>query len=300
MLAVVVFHAGGTWLPGGWLGVDVFFVLSGFLITTLIVREWTRERRCDLARFWSRRVRRLLPATLVVLAGLAILAAIDDRALRYRTLRSDAFASLASVVNWRFAAEGEAYFDRFAAPSLLRHLWSLSVEAQFYVLWPLLLVLLLLLPGRFTALTVTAMLAGLSAVAMALLASDTARAYFGTDTHAHGLLLGAAAALLCARVPPAGRAVAVAGGLGVVVVVLGFLVLDGADRIALRGGIFAVVLATVAVVVAVSAVDANGLLARALSSPPLRVPECFRSASISGTGRCCTCSTRNPSWFPWC
>ena len=154
----------------------------------------------------------MLPATVVLLAALAGFATLDDRALKYRTLRADTFASLASVVNWRFAHVGEAYFDRFAPPSLLRHLWSLSVEAQFYVLWPLLLVLLLLVPGRWTALVATSALAPLSAVAMALLASNTARAYFGTDTHAHGLLLGAAAALLCrgaskcagARSPPVG------------------------------------------------------------------------------------------------
>jgi peptidoglycan/LPS O-acetylase OafA/YrhL len=271
VLAVVVFHAGGTWLPGGWLGVDVFFVLSGFLITTLVVDEWSRERHCDLRKFWGRRARRLLPATVVLLAALAVFAAIDDRALKYRTVRADAFASLASVVNWRFAHEGEAYFDRFAAPSLLRHLWSLSVEAQFYLLWPLLLVLLLLLPGRWTALVATTALALLSAVAMALLASDHARAYFGTDTHAHGLLLGAAAALLCARVEVRGRTVVAGGLLGAVGIVAGFCLLQGNEQLAFRGGIFAVGLATVLVVFAVSAGDARGPLVQLLSSPPLRV-----------------------------
>ena len=271
VLAVVVFHAGGTWLPGGWLGVDVFFVLSGFLITSLVINEWTRDRRCDIRRFWSRRARRLLPATVVLLAALAGFAALDDRTLKYRTLRADTFASLASVVNWRFAHGGEAYFDRFAPPSLLRHLWSLSVEAQFYVLWPLLLVLLLLVPGRWTALVATSALALLSAVAMALLASNTARAYFGTDTHAHGLLLGAAAALLCARVEVRGRAVAVGGFLGAAAVVVGLCRLQGNDELAFRGGIFAIGIATVLVVLAVSAADARGPLVRALSSPPLRV-----------------------------
>ena len=139
------------------------------------------------------------------------------------------------------------------------------------MLWPLLLVLLLLVPGRWTALVATSALALLSAVAMALLASNTARAYFGTDTHAHGLLLGAAAALLCARIEVRGRAVAVGGFLGAAAVVVGLCRLQGNDELAFRGGIFAIGIATVLVVLAVSAEDARGPLVRALSSPPLRV-----------------------------
>ena len=244
----------------------------GSSITSLVINEWARDRRCDIRRFWSRRARRLLPATVVLLAALAGFAALDDRTLKYRTLRADTFVSLASVVNWRFADGGEAYFDRFAPPSLLRHLWSLSVEAQFYVLWPLLLVLLLLVPGRWTALVATSALALLSAVAMALLASNTARRDFGTDTHAHGLLLGAAAALLCvARVEVRGRAVAVGGFLGAAAVVVGLCRLQGNDVLAFRGGIFAIGIATVLVVLAVSAEDPRGPSVRALSSPPLRV-----------------------------
>ncbi len=194
VLAVVVNHARPGWLPGGWLGVDVFFVLSGFLITTVLV-----ERARDARQFWSRRLRRLVPALVLLLATLAVGAALAGDQLRFRSVRADGLASLAGVVNWRFIADGQAYFDRFAEPSLLRHLWSLSVEAQFYLVWPLLLALLLRF-GRRPAALATLALAVVSALAF-VLTHDIDRAYFGTDTHAFGLLLGSAFALVPLRVP---------------------------------------------------------------------------------------------------
>jgi peptidoglycan/LPS O-acetylase OafA/YrhL len=205
--AVVVHHARPEWLPGGWLGVDVFFVLSGFLITSLLL-----DRRRALGDFWARRARRLVPALVVVLTALAITARVDGDATRDGALRADGLASLASVVNWRFVAGGDAYFDRFADPSPLRHLWSLSVEGQYYLVWPFLLALVVRRGRRFGG-GATLVAAVASALAMALVA-DVDRAYYGTDTHAHGLLAGSALALFGLRLPvAAGRA-----GLGALAV----------------------------------------------------------------------------------
>lgn len=229
--AVVVYHARPDWLPGGWLGVDVFFVLSGFLITTLLV-----EHGRGLRDFWTRRVRRLVPALVLVVGALAAAAAVADDRLRFRGLRGDGLASLAQVVNWRFASAGEGYFDRFAEPSLVRHLWSLSVEAQFYLVWPLVLALLLRF-GRRKAAAVTLGLAVASAVAM-LLTADVARAYFGTDTHAYGLLLGSALALVPIRPP------AVVGWLGLAGLALSFVFVESTDLIPVVAIATAAVVAT--------------------------------------------------------
>ena len=295
VLAVVVFHAGGTWLPGGWLGVDVFFVLSGFLITSLVINEWARDRRCDLRRFWSRRARRLLPATVVLLAALAGVAALDDRALKYRTLRADTFASLASVVNWRFAHEGEAYFDRFAA----------TVAAP-PPLEPL---------GRGAVLPVVAVAARAAAAPAGSVdrvgrdhrararvggRDGPARVRYRARTSAPTRTRTGCCSVprrrsSAARVDVRGRAVAASGYLGAAAVVAGFCVFQGNERLAFRGGIFAVGVATVLVVLAVNAADAAGHSSTRCRVRRCACSACCRSASTCGTGRCCTSSTPNPS-----
>ena len=197
VLAVVAYHADLGWLPGGFLGVDVFFVISGFLITTLLLAERERLGRIRLRAFWMRRARRLLPALFLVLAAtltLAVVLAPDEVA----RLRGDTLAALGYVTNWYLIVRQQSYFEAMGRPSPLLHLWSLAVEEQFYVVWPLVLAAGLLLVRRRGMLV--ASLAGAigSALLMAWLyrpGVDPSRVYYGTDTHATGLLLGAALAL---------------------------------------------------------------------------------------------------------
>ena len=133
--AVVVYHADSSWLPGGYLGVEVFFVLSGYLITLLLIEEHASTGRIRLGRFWLRRARRLLPALFVMLAGLAVYMAVTGMPEQGR-VRGDFVAGLGYVSNWHQLAVGQGYTAATAfAP--LRHLWSLAVEEQFYLVWPL-------------------------------------------------------------------------------------------------------------------------------------------------------------------
>ncbi len=144
--AVVAFHLGR--LQGGFLGVDVFFVVSGFLITRLLLGEWDEHGRIDGRAFWARRFRRLLPALLVVLAAVAVASRAWLPAWRLADIRDDALAALAYVANWRFVLSDQSYFARGIGPSPLRHTWSLAIEEQFYLLWPVLVLGALALARR--------------------------------------------------------------------------------------------------------------------------------------------------------
>src|SRR4051795_653379 len=137
VLAVFFYHANSSgWLPGGFLGVDVFFVISGYLITSLLLSEFRKEGRVDLVRFWLRRARRLLPAVGVLIGVVMVAGAFFDFG-QISTLRAQALASMAYVTNWDLILSHQSYFEEFARPSLFRHLWSLAVEEQFYLLWPI-------------------------------------------------------------------------------------------------------------------------------------------------------------------
>ncbi|HEX7744191.1 MAG TPA: acyltransferase, partial [Micromonosporaceae bacterium] len=146
--AVLLFHGGVAWLPGGFLGVDAFFVLSGFLITSLLLGERDRTGRIDLVAFWARRARRLLPALLVLLLVVVLVSRVLLPGEELPALRWDALAALGYVANWRMADRGGDYFAQTAAPSPLQHTWSLGIEEQFYLLWPLLFVALLAVSVR--------------------------------------------------------------------------------------------------------------------------------------------------------
>ena len=193
--AVVAFHLG--LLPGGFIGVDVFFVISGFLITRLLLAERERSGTIDMGGFWSRRFKRLLPALLVTITGVTIAARWWMPSWRWADLRTDALATLAYVANWRFVLSGQSYFSEGVVPSPLRHAWSLAIEEQFYLLWPLVVVLVLKRLNSRYRLVLAGVAGGgalLSALWMTIAAGtdmDLSRLYYGTDTRAFALLAGA-------------------------------------------------------------------------------------------------------------
>ncbi|CPR12940.1 acyltransferase [Mycobacterium bohemicum DSM 44277] len=212
---VLVGHGGIPGVSGGFIGVDVFFVLSGFLITSLLLDELRRTGRIELTGFWIRRARRLLPALmLMVLTVAAARGLLPDQALT--GLRDDAIAAFLWVANWRFVAQKTDYFTQGAPPSPLQHTWSLGVEEQYYFVWPVLLIAVTLLlaararrrHGRATvggvrfAIFVVASLGALASAALTVVVASHGtrdRVYFGTDTRAQALLVGAAAAALLVR-----------------------------------------------------------------------------------------------------
>jgi peptidoglycan/LPS O-acetylase OafA/YrhL len=197
VLAVFFYHAGAGWMPGGFLGVDVFFVISGYLITALLLSEFRKHDHVSVIAFWLRRARRLLPAVAVMIAVTLIVAALLIPSDINR-LRGDGLASLLYVNNWHLILTHQSYFQSFGRPSLFRHLWSLSVEEQFYLLWPLLFAAGMALFGRKRLLMGVIAGALLSTLLMIVLFDpfNTNRVFYGTDTRAVGLLVGVALALV--------------------------------------------------------------------------------------------------------
>ena len=173
--AVVVFHLHESGLTGGFLGVDAFFVLSGFLITTLLVLEWRRTEGIGLVAFWGRRARRLLPALLLLLVAVAVYASFEVPSTELGRLRWDGISGLFYVANWRFVASGQSYFDLFTGASPFRHLWSLAIEEQFYLVWPLVtLGCLTLAKGRLRVLGAVTLAGVVVSTALMALLYDTA------------------------------------------------------------------------------------------------------------------------------
>jgi peptidoglycan/LPS O-acetylase OafA/YrhL len=196
VLAVIAYHFATSWLPAGFLGVDMFFVVSGFLITRLLLSEARTDGGIRLRNFWARRARRLLPALTAMLAVVAVLALGRSSAAMLHDLRAQFVATLAYVANWQFIFGHTSYFGAASGPTPLLHVWSLAVEEQFYLVFPVLLFVWLRVFPRSRDWLAVVFVAGAvtSTILMALFydVGDPTRVYFGTDTHAMGLLLGAA------------------------------------------------------------------------------------------------------------
>lgn len=272
VIAVVLYHFFPQVLPGGFIGVDVFFVISGFLITGLLVSEHARTGRISLRRFWQRRVRRLVPpllpvvlisCTVAFLFGGDVLVGIGAQLLGATTFG----------YNWVAIITNASYFS-VNEPELLRHLWSLAVEEQFYLVWPLLLLLVLMIRRARVRLAVITVLFIASALWMGLLyqpGADPTRVYYGSDTHSFGLFAGAALALLLRR--PSGhrnelpRLRPWLGGAAVVVIVASALWLPENGTVTYRGGLVAV---SVATAVAIWAGVRGGRFGQLLDVAPLR------------------------------
>ena len=278
VLAVMGFHEGASELSGGFLGVDVFFVLSGFLITDLLATQYDRVGWLNLKDFWSRRARRLLPALALMLVVVTATATVIEPG-QGTSLRLALLAAVTYTSNWYQILHHVSYFAAlglFAAPPPLDHLWSLAIEEQFYLIWPLLLWLIILrLNGRRARVTATLILAALSALAMALEYSpgDPSLVYYGTDTHASALLIGAALALAfplatVASLPiPQVRRLDAAGVVGLVLLAWAAGHFSGNDRAVYP---FGLILAAVGAAGLVAAAAGTGVIAAMTSLPPLR------------------------------
>jgi peptidoglycan/LPS O-acetylase OafA/YrhL len=198
VIAVLLYHAELAAFQGGFLGVDIFFALSGFLITRLLVEEYNANGVISLRNFYVRRARRLLPALLAVIVFVVALTAILVQDAAHHA-RADAIAALVYLSNWWFIVSDQSYFDTWGRPPMLQHLWSLAIEEQFYVVWPLIAGAALKF-GGYALLSIALIGSLISSAWMAWMAwqrdypesADASRAYFGTDTHSMGLLLGAA------------------------------------------------------------------------------------------------------------
>jgi peptidoglycan/LPS O-acetylase OafA/YrhL len=199
VISVVVFHFFTRGATGGYLGVDMFFVLSGYLITTLLLLEWTNHRTIGLRAFWARRARRLLPALLLVLTVVAIWSAFALDAARRSSVRGQGLSALFYSANWYLIFGGEESIGRAGGLAPLFHTWSLAIEEQFYLVWPVVVVLCLRRWGGalrpLVIVAVTASVVSLVLMPVLFVPGTEARAYLATDTRAHQLLIGALLAM---------------------------------------------------------------------------------------------------------
>ena len=283
VLAVLVYHhyvVGGSspgWLPGGFYGVEVFFVLSGYLITSLLLDERTRTGTIALKAFWFRRARRLLPALFLMLAVVVLFSLVFLRDNAISELKSDAVAAVTYTSNWWQIIADRSYFETAGRPELLRHLWSLAIEEQFYLFWPLVLGVALKKLGRDRAPWAMVGVGLLSAGAMALLYTvgvKDSNLYYATPTRLSGLLFGSALAFWWTPRRVRGTTgkharvmLDVAGVVGLYLLWWSFRGTHDYDAIAFRGGFLIVDVATLLVIASV--VHPRGDMNKVLGIPLL-------------------------------
>jgi peptidoglycan/LPS O-acetylase OafA/YrhL len=292
--AVMAYHGGISFLQGGFFSLDAFFVLSGFLITSILLSEKIAAGRVSLGGFWARRARRLLPALLVVIVAVALYSRFVAAPGTYPELRWDALSALFYVANWHFILSGQNYFLATGPMSPLLHTWSLAVEEQFYLVWPLVVVLTLKRAGRSETSTrrslwalfaVSVAGAVASAIDMAVLyrsGANTTRLYFGSDTHGQSLLIGTALAAAVAIWRRRGSDFVTTMRARVSLTVIGLagagfcgwawshLSLDQGLHGFVFEGAFAIVSVSVAAVLLSAVLDPSGLISKVLSLAPLR------------------------------
>ncbi|WP_235001770.1 acyltransferase family protein [Arcanobacterium ihumii] len=261
-IAVLIYHTWATLLPGGFLGVDVFFVLSGFLITSLLVKDLTHFETVRIGRFWLRRWRRLFPAVFTAVFVTVPIAALIDTDILVK-LRSQVVGAFTFTYNWVAIGTGSAYFEQ-GSPRLLTNMWTLAVEQQFYIVWPLIMLILWRL-NRVLEVSFPLLLALFSAGLMVYLTSgggDVTRAYMGTDSHAFGLMIGAATALFAGSVLEPGpydrpvvspNIMGALGFLGLVGIIFGFIFIDGGDPFTYPWGMLLTVVSTTLIIFGMTA-----------------------------------------------
>ena len=293
VLAVMMFHGGIPHMDGGFMGVDAFFVLSGFLITSLLIGEWRQSLTIKLGAFWARRARRLLPALLLMLLFVAFFASVIVPKGTYGALRLDALSTLLYVSNWHFILVNSNYFNETAASSPLLHTWSLAVEEQFYVIWPLVVLGVMHFTRSLRALFALCCAAAIaSAIWMYVLYDgglNTNRVYLGTDTRSQCLFIGSALAvglvLVTRRSHEEGRLAkgelwrpagsvgttlcGVVGIVGALAAVALWVLTTSTSSFPYSGGFFLIGLAVAAVILSAVAAP-RSIVPRVLSLAPVR------------------------------
>lgn len=275
---VLLFHGGH--LTGGYLGVDAFFVLSGYLITSLLLAEAVATGTLSFANFYARRLRRLMPAIVLVIAFVGVYAKFLAEPRELDAIRFDGLSTLFYFANWRAIAGGADYWAAFRAPSPFRHTWSLAIEEQFYFVWPLIVWLIARIgPSAVVRnvriIAVAGCAASFVALQLAFDATDTNRAYFGTDTRIASMFVGAVLATISlewiATIVVGARrfALEVIAIMACIVAAREWMVLDGQNPRLYRGGLLALAIG-VAVVIAAAVHPQRGIVSRVLAFGPLR------------------------------
>ncbi|PFZ42018.1 acetyltransferase [Bacillus wiedmannii] len=281
ILGVILYHINFNWMPGGFLGVTVFFVLSGYLITDILAMEWKRNKRIDLKKFWLSRAKRLLPGMLVMLVITLAWITIFHSSLLEK-MRGDSLAALFYVSNWWYIYHKLSYFDNFNQISPLNHFWSLAVEEQFYVVWPFIISLgLYYIKKQSRMILLICLGAFASALAMAILYEpgvDPSRIYYGTDTRAFSLLIGAVLALvwpsnrLANKIIPKARFILdVVGGIALIIILVMFWKTNQYDPFLYKGGMVLLSIAT-------------ALLVANLAHPASRIAQFLRFRPLRWVG----------------
>ncbi|WP_045516616.1 acyltransferase family protein [Neobacillus niacini] len=278
VIGVILYHLNIPWFQGGFSGVTVFFVLSGYLITDILIEEWNKNNKINFLRFMIRRFRRLAPALLVMIFIVTVWVTFSDHP-SFEKLRSDLLPSLLYFTNWWYIFHEVSYFDSFGPASPLTHIWSLAIEEQFYLIWPLLVILGFTFINR-KRFRVLAILVGIviSAWLMAFLyipGEDPSRVYYGIDTRAFSLLLGAALAFvwpsqrLSKTLPRhASLVLEIVGITGLLLIIILFMVTSQFDHFHYQGGMLLLSFITTLVVAALA--HPASKLAKWLSVMPIR------------------------------
>lgn len=273
VIAIIIYHLNPQWLSGGFLGVDTFFVISGYLITSLLLTEYHNTGKIELMSFWLRRVKRLIPAVLFLVMGVIVLSLIF-MPTEIQKVRADSIAALFYVSNWWYIMQNVDYFEQFAVQPL-KHLWSLAIEEQFYLVFPIVLLSLLSFIRRLKSIRIIFLiLLVISMIAMMVLYvpnENVARVYFGTDTRIQTLLMGVLLALvwppfqLKAKVNRQMRTmIDTAGVVGLAILFICFKFVSETNSILYYGGFF--LISTVTLLVIASSVHPSGYFAKFLGN----------------------------------
>ncbi|HAR6119557.1 TPA: acetyltransferase [Staphylococcus pseudintermedius] len=273
VIAIIIYHLNPQWLSGGFLGVDTFFVISGYLITSLLLTEYHNTGKIELMSFWLRRVKRLIPAVLFLVMGVIVLSLIF-MPTEIQKVRADSIAAIFYVSNWWYIMQNVDYFEQFAVQPL-KHLWSLAIEEQFYLVFPIVLLSLLSFIRRLKSIRIIFLiLLVISMIAMMVLYvpnENVARVYFGTDTRIQTLLMGVLLALvwppfqLKAKVNCQMRTmIDTAGVVGLAILFICFKFVSETNSILYYGGFF--LISTVTLLVIASSVHPSGYFAKFLGN----------------------------------
>ncbi|EOG8983519.1 acyltransferase family protein [Staphylococcus pseudintermedius] len=273
VIAIIIYHLNPQWLSGGFLGVDTFFVISGYLITSLLLTEYHNTGKIELMSFWLRRVKRLIPAVLFLVMGVIVLSLIF-MPMEIQKVRADSIAAIFYVSNWWYIMQNVDYFEQFAVQPL-KHLWSLAIEEQFYLVFPIVLLSLLSFIRRLKSIRIIFLiLLVISMIAMMVLYvpnENVARVYFGTDTRIQTLLMGVLLALvwppfqLKAKVNRQMRTmIDTAGVVGLAILFICFKFVSETNSILYYGGFF--LISTVTLLVIASSVHPSGYFAKFLGN----------------------------------